>query len=126
MTEFNTFFSVFFSLLAVILVVVMAYLTSRFVSKRYSSLTMGKYMQVVDRLVIGQGQQLLLVETGGVLICLGVSGQHMEKLCQLSKTELVELVKTQPEGDFAGVLFEVIKKKLPFGQDRNTGEVGRR
>lgn len=122
MTEFNTFFSVFFSLLAVSLVVVMAYLTSRYVSKRYASMAMGKYMRVVDRLVIGQGQQLLLVETGDVIICLGVSGQHIEKLCQLSKGELVEMIRTQPEGDFAGVLFEVIKKKLPFGQDKNTGE----
>ena len=126
MTDFNTFFSVFFSILMVILVVLMAYFTSRFVSKRYASLAAGKYMQVVDRLVIGQGQQLLLVETGGIILCLGVSGQHIEKLGQLDKNDLVEIIRTQPEGDFAGVLLETIKKKLPFGHDKDTGEGGHR
>ena len=93
MMDFGIFFSTIFSLAAVVLVILLAYWTSRYISKRYSSLAMGKYMRIVDRIVIGQGQYLLLVEAAGIALLLGVSGPKIEKLCQLEKTELEEIIK---------------------------------
>jgi len=124
MTTFDSFFTVFTTLLAVVAVVVMAFLTSRLVSRRFGSLNGGRYLRVVDRLVVGQGQQILLLETGGRILCLGISGQTMATLCQLEPGQLTDISRQPPAGDFTGAFLAALKKKLPgYGaQDEGEGD----
>jgi flagellar biogenesis protein FliO len=118
-------FSILFSLAAIVFVIFLAYWTSRYLARHYSSLAQGKYMRILDRIVIGQNQCLILLETAGQVLLLGVTGQSVENLGQMKTADLQEIKNPPPAGDFAEALSEVIRNKFSTWRDRDPGEDGR-
>lgn len=64
---------------ALAMLVPLAYVTTRLVGSRVA-LRPGRAMRLVDTLPLGPGRALYLVEVGGRMLVIGVSGQRMERL----------------------------------------------
>ena len=73
---------------ALAVLVPLAYLTTRLVGSRVG-LRPGRAMRLVDTLPLGPGRALYLVEVGGRMLVIGVSGQWMERLAAVTDPEEV-------------------------------------
>lgn len=73
---------------ALAVLVPLAYLTTRLVGSRVG-LRPGRAMRLVDTLPLGPGRALYLVEVGGRMLVIGVSGQRMERLAAVTDPEEV-------------------------------------
>lgn len=125
MDKFSFFVSTVFLLAGVVGIIFLAYWCSRYLGRRYGSLAQGKYMRILDRVVIGQDKYLILLETAGQIHLLGVTGQSIEKIGRLDPAELEELPNPIPGSDFAGTLSEMMKNKISLLLDRHPGEGGK-
>lgn len=109
------------SLLGIIIIFGLVLYGSYFVSKKIAKFSLGanqsRYMKIVDRIVLGQDRYAAIVTVGERYFLLGISGETMTLLSELSKDDMVLLEgpnKTLPET----LNFKEILKKL--GHDKDT------
>ncbi|MCL2096605.1 MAG: flagellar biosynthetic protein FliO [Oscillospiraceae bacterium] len=82
----------------------------------------GKYMKILDRLVIAQDRQIILIEIvpGGKIMLLGVGSQRIETLAEFPKEEFKDILddinnnnSNNPDaGSFGGNFLSLLGKKL--------------
>lgn len=83
--------------LAIVLVVVgfLAYYSSRFLSKKSNSFLSGKYLNVIDRIMISNDKYILLIKAGEKIMIVGVTNQNMSLLGEMDKDEVLDLDNVQ-------------------------------
>lgn len=114
--EFTTIGSMIGFFILTPLIFVGAYYASKFLGKRYSiQASSSGGMRVVDKLALGRDHDLLIIETGGKTLLIGVSPQHMETLAELDSEELAHLPAMEEGTDFFSVLKNRIGKKEKQG-----------
>jgi flagellar protein FliO/FliZ len=104
------------TLLAIVLILYLSYIFSRFVSVRSAGITSAKYMNIVDRISMGQDRFLLIVSIQQKHYLLGVSGQSITLLKELDDSiDLEPIARITPEpfglGSFKSTLQSMISKK---------------
>jgi len=87
----NIYLTMFVYLLIIALLIGGMLFVRKYLMKRLGGLKSGVYMKVIDRLVISQDKQILLIETKSKIIVVGVTQQRMENLSEFSKDELEAL-----------------------------------
>jgi len=94
-----------------ILIFVGAYYASKLMGKHYSMQgSSSDAMKVVDKLVLGRDQYLVIVEAGEKTLLLGVSPQQIETLAELNGEAFADLPRMQESTDFISLLKSRIKK----------------
>ncbi|MDP4153151.1 MAG: flagellar biosynthetic protein FliO [Bacillota bacterium] len=68
---------------------VLVYYTTRFVSVKSVSMSQGKYLKVIDRVVLSKDKQLIIVEIGQECHLISMSAQNVQQLCVIDKEDLV-------------------------------------
>lgn len=78
-------------LLMVVVVLVLAYFASRFVATRgigqYTPGGVARRMKVIDQLMLGRDQKLVVAQVGGRHLLLGVTAAGMNLLVELTEEE---------------------------------------
>jgi len=78
-----------------LLVIAAAYYTTRFVSVKANRINRGKYLRVIDRLMVGRDKHILMVEAGEQVYLLGVSRDNMTAIGSLTKEQLQDFSLTE-------------------------------
>ena len=92
-------FTVIFTLVIFAVILYLAYLTTKYIGKRYSVSggMNGKNIKILDTMAINQEKLLMIVKAGGKTVLLGVSKDHMEYRCDVDESQLI-----LPDGDASG------------------------
>ncbi|MFO7154256.1 MAG: flagellar biosynthetic protein FliO [Caldicoprobacter oshimai] len=99
-------------LMAFIGVLILAYLTARFVGTKFAGYTSSKYIRVIDRIFLGRDKWVCIIQVGSKYYVVGITGQNMEFLGQISEQELVPLHPEQGTSSFTNVLGDYLKKRF--------------
>lgn len=97
-------------LIAFIVVLALAYLTARFVGTKFGGYTSGKYIKVIDRIFLGRDKWVCLIQVGNQYYIVGITGQNMEFLGQITQQDLIPLHSEEENGTFAKLLGNYVKK----------------
>ena len=96
-----------------IAVIVGAYYVTKLISNRTPHLAKNKYIRILDRLPVAKDKQILLLEAGGRYFLVGISGQSIQTIGELSREEIhaeSEMAeKSAPQG-VAGFFINTIRK----------------
>jgi flagellar protein FliO/FliZ len=79
-------FSMLFALIGTVCVILLTYYASRWYAKKMGPVAGGKYIKVVDRLVVGKTGSILIVDIEGRQYVMGVSDQKVDILMELDET----------------------------------------
>ena len=102
-------------LAALILVLAAAYYCTKWLGKKsMAPVSRSQNIKVMDTVTLGADRQILLVKTAGKCMLLGVTAQHIEKICDLDETQLV-MEDTPENPGFSGVLKNVLKTQWGMG-----------
>jgi len=98
-------------LLGVTLMIVLAYFFTKWLAKKYQSMSLsgGKYMKIRERAVMGQDKQLVMVEIGDSIYVLGVAGNNIQTICRLDAAQFPEQ-KEPDKADFKKTFEDLLKK----------------
>ncbi|MCL2166610.1 MAG: flagellar biosynthetic protein FliO [Clostridiales bacterium] len=97
--------------LLMILIFAGAYYATRWMGRHYAtSSSSSQEMRVVDKLALSREQYLIIVETGGKALLLGVSSQRIETLAELDSGTFSDLPPVQENTDFFSMLKNRMKK----------------
>jgi flagellar biogenesis protein FliO len=102
------------ALMGVILVIFLAYWGTTWFSKKYSSLSSGKYIKVLERSMLSQDKLLVLAKVNNKVYFLAITGQHIEIVDRLNAEEFPQVPESNEPEDFAFILKSKIIKQIPF------------
>lgn len=108
---------------AVILILVLAWWWSRFLGRKMSASAVGRYMKVIDSVMIGRDRQLLLVRIKDETFLIGVSQQQVSFMTKVSgdfEDEAPDAGRTAPGMPFMDALDRVL------GQMKDRKEQGKK
>lgn len=105
---------IFLMLFVLVAIIIAAYYSTRFIGNRSSRFLSGKYIKVIDRIVVANDKSILIVQIGLSYSIIAVTGQGINLLKDLPYEELVEIkddskVNSTPEV-FANYLNSAYKK----------------
>lgn len=107
-------FTVFGTLIIFALILYLAYIASRYLGKRFSSVNRtGSNMKILESMPVGQDKILLIVKAGEKTMLLGSSKDHIEYICDLDESELVtDSVTQEHSGDFSQIFKKALSERL--------------
>lgn len=85
-------FTVLFTLVIFVVILYLAYITTRYIGKKYSVNTgmSGKNIRILDTVRLSQDKLLMIVKAGNKTVLIGVSKEHMEYICDVDESQLTE------------------------------------
>ena len=113
----ETVLQMIFTLIVIVVVLYLTYILSKWVAVKFSGITKGKYLKVIDSISIGKDKQLVIVELSGKILTLGVTAQNVNILSSLEAEELKEIETTtvNTETDFKSILMQSLKNNIITG-----------
>lgn len=108
--------SMLFALIGMACVIFITYYASRWYAKRMGPIAGGRFIKVIDRLIVSKASSLLIVEIAGAQYLIGVSDQNVQMLMRLDQNisvasdqggrsdGLKELIGTESFKGFADLL----------------------
>lgn len=102
-------FSLLLSLAGIVAVLFVTYYGTRWITARADKMSQSKYMNVVDRIMLGQNKYLAIVEISGRYYLLSVADSNISIIKELDALALNENNRgTGTEESFAGVFSKII------------------
>lgn len=118
METLQSAFTIFSALCALLFVLALAYITIKWMGRRMSVQTNSRLIKVLDRVMIGQDKCLLVVQVAEETMLVGMSGDAVTKLCDLTGNPA--LGSAQPDSpEFSAVLRDTL-----LGGWKGTGKKG--
>ena len=89
------------SLLGVIALIFLTFYASRALHRRMYTFS-GKHIRIIEREMLSQDKSLVIVKAGDKYMLLGVTPQHIDKLCDFDESEIetIEEIPTNESGTF--------------------------
>ncbi len=115
-------FTVIGTLIIFAVILYLAYLTTKFLGKRYSvGNSGGKNLKILETLYVGQDKMLFIVKAGEKTVLIGSGKDRMEYLCDIDSTQLVfENQDKEQNGDFAQILKKTAAEKFNTFRSRGS------
>lgn len=79
------------AILGLCFVLWLAYWTTRWIAARSSQFVQGKYMKMIDRIMVGNDKWISLVQVGDRVYIIGITGQRIEQIGEADISQLVPL-----------------------------------
>jgi flagellar biogenesis protein FliO len=111
--------------IGVILVIFGAYWSTKWFSKRYNTLSNGKYIRVIERSMLSQDKLLALAKVKDKVYFIAVTGQGVETIDIFKAEEFPQTDDTEPL-DFSAVLKSKIISQIPFIKQKGENEEDRK
>lgn len=102
------------SLIGVVAIIFLAYWSTKWFSKKYSSIRGGRHIKVVERCMVGQDKVLVLARVKGKVYFLAVSSQNTATVDTWGTEEFPEIEEDESPPDFLSVLKTKLTEQLPF------------
>ena len=83
--------SMIYATLFIIILIVLAIIINKYLLVRQRFLVKGKYIGVLDRVILGKEKEIVLVEAGNKISMLGVTNQSINMICEINSSDLVEI-----------------------------------
>lgn len=109
-----------------VLVLVLAWYCSRWLGGRFGFTATSGNLRVLERVMVGPDRSLLVVRAGEDVLLLGVTPQHIERLCDLDPDLYPE--EEEPPGvargvtDFSAALQNAVRGWMPGKKQGNENE----
>ncbi|MEG0541680.1 MAG: flagellar biosynthetic protein FliO [Angelakisella sp.] len=110
MDKFQSALTIFSALCTLLFVLALAYITIKWMGSRMSVQTNSRLIKVLDRVMIGQDKCLLVVKVAEETMLIGMSGDAVEKLCDLTGNLNLETAVAQAPPEFSEVLRDSLHK----------------
>jgi len=113
------------ALAIIVLMLILTYYASRWYARRMStSPGSGRYIRFCDRVAVGQGSSLAIVQVGEKYYLLGISEKNMQLICELPDFQPGEdgLDKTP---SFGRMFSDLLRKNRDGGKEEETGGNGK-
>ncbi|MDF2684832.1 MAG: flagellar biosynthesis protein [Clostridia bacterium] len=116
-------FEMLLPLIGVIGIILLAYVSTRWLSKKYNNMNSGKYIKIIERTVLNKDSYLVLIEIASKKHLLSVSPQKAEVLLSFEEDELPQTFSSDNKFsklDFNSILSSVINTNKFFDKKDNT------
>lgn len=107
MKTLESAFTIFSALCALLFVLALAYVTIKWMGRRMSVQTGSRLIKVLDRVMIGQDKCLLVVQVAEETMLVGMSGDAVTKLCDLTGNPTIAAAE-QSSPEFSEVLRDTL------------------
>lgn len=101
-----------------VLILLLAYWAVRILGRGFAANSMGRMIQVLERISLGADKQLLIVKTADRVFLLGVTAHHIEKLEELQSDKFPVPLSPQREESF----LDIFKRALDFKKEGESGD----
>lgn len=81
--------------LSILIVIVFAFLAIKFFQRQMPFTRSGRWMRILDQVVIGQNRALLLAEIAGKIYVLGITDHNITKLLEIDDASKVALFSAE-------------------------------
>lgn len=113
--EGQTTWDLLWAIIVMVAVLALCYFVTKFIATKASGRSggsaKGTYMRILDRLVISRNESILLVEVGGQVLLIGVTGQNITTLTTVEDLQILPQDEKQPT--FMEALRSIGKDKMP-------------
>ncbi len=106
----GTYISLIFSVIGIIVVLALLFMGSKWVTRKYSSVSGSRHIKVLDRVMVGQDKSIVLADIAGNKYVIGVSGQQITLLKDIGEIQLPEIAEA-PQDDFYAIFSDLLKKQ---------------
>ena len=113
----GSYWMIIYYIVVVALLIAGMFLLRKYLLKKTGGAKNGAYMKVIDRLVIAQDRQIILVETVKNILMVGITAHKMETLAEFSKEEFEAANEHTGEdggGNANGSFLSLLKGKFNF------------
>ncbi|MEG1778110.1 MAG: flagellar biosynthetic protein FliO [Angelakisella sp.] len=110
MDKLQSAITIFSALCALLFVLALAYITIKWMGRRMSVQTGSRLIKILDRVMIGQDKCLLVVKVAEETMLVGMAGDAVTKLCDLTGNIDIEASIAQAPPDFSDVLRDTLHK----------------
>lgn len=110
------FILIVISLLGIVGLIFLTYYASRWLNKK-TYLSSGKTIKILERQMLSQDKYLAVVKVGTKVMMIGVSAQHIDKICDLDEADLSEYENNQSKDTKKKTFLENLKdatKQNPY------------
>lgn len=108
---------------AFILILGGAYFVTKWIGKKGSYHSgYSKNIKVIDRLPLGAERQVFIIESAGKTMLIGVTPQHIEKICDLDPEKII-LDNPAQTAKFSDIMKETLKNQ--WGISKGKGKKGK-
>ncbi len=107
------------AIIGILFVIFLAYWGTTWISKKYSAVSGGKHIQILDRAMLSQDKQLVLAKLNDKVYFLGVSAQHIDTIAVLEGDSIPEPAKAMVGADFGSIFKDTLQKQFPFLKGRD-------
>lgn len=110
-------FNVLTTLIVFVVILYLAYMASKLVGKRYGGMSTQKNIKVLDMQTLAPNKSLVIVQTGGKTMLLGVTKEQITCLTELDADALTLQAGTAAEPlDFAKALKTAVSQRFKGGK----------
>ena len=102
--------SVIYTVIFILFFFGVAFFINKYLPSRQRFLAKGKYIGVLDRVVLGKEKEIVLIELGEKISMLGVTGESINLICEVHTDELIE--KENTEGKAVSLFINVFSKEF--------------
>lgn len=108
------------SFIGIIFVLFLTYYGTKWLSTKANNMSKSKYMNIVDKIVLGQNKYLAIVEISNKYYLMSISDNSISILKEIHELELVTKEctnQTTINMDFSKILSRIIKKDKDYKND---------
>nr|WP_312577577.1 flagellar biosynthetic protein FliO [Sedimentibacter sp.] len=99
------------SILGIIFVLFLTYFSTKWLSVKASSITKSKYMNIVDKIVLGQNKYLAIIEVSNKYYLISITDNNINIMKELDEIELNVVANTSESTEFNKIFSKLFKNK---------------
>lgn len=107
------------SVLGIIFVLFLTYFSTKWLSIKASSITKSKYMNIVDKIILGQNKYIAIVEISNKYYLMSVTDNNINIIKDLDELELSTLENTSETKEFDKIFTNFFKNKQLYERGKN-------
>lgn len=111
--------SLIMSVLGIIFVLFLTYFSTKWLSIKASSITKSKYMNIVDKIILGQNKYIAIVEISNKYYLMSVTDNNINIIKDLDELELSTLENTSETKEFDKIFTNFFKNKQLYERGKN-------
>ena len=115
--------TVFMVLIGFIVILYLAYISTKYIGKKYSIHgNGGKNIKVLENCPVGRNKSLAIIKAGDKMILVGITDTNISFLCELDENELSFNNGSGESMEFSKAFRRVLENKFSRGAENNRKE----
>lgn len=103
--------SIIFALAGTVCVILLTYYASKWYANKMGPIAGGKYIKVIDRVVVNKSSSIMIIEVQEKQFVMGVSDQNVQILMEVEDKIVYQTENDMSKGNFQSIVKSLYKKK---------------